>query len=135
MRKKGQDESLTFLRKKKGEELTKGIIGSLSSTVTRHPLPSGGTAIEGACRTGTSSSSGGTMIGGLWDFFLQWDHDRGRSSRTRTSSSSGRSRWRLWRDSSSDGLRQRDLIFPNVHALHVGHLLFIVSNVICNILR
>jgi hypothetical protein len=43
----------------------------------------------------------------LWDWdvlFLRWDH-------------------------SSDGLRQRDHLFSNVHALHVGDLLFIVSNV------
>jgi hypothetical protein len=29
--------------------------------VTRHPLPSSGTVTEGACGTGTYSSSGGTM--------------------------------------------------------------------------
>jgi hypothetical protein len=66
MRKKGQEESPTFLRKKKGEELTKGgtvpsSLGPLSSIAARHPLPSGGTAIAGPCGT---SSSGGTATGG-----------------------------------------------------------------------
>jgi hypothetical protein len=54
--------------KKKGEELTKGGTG------TRHLLPSDRTATRGA---GTSSSSGGTATGGLWDFFLWWDRDKG----------------------------------------------------------
>jgi hypothetical protein len=51
MRKKGREESPTFLRKKKkSDELTKGSTGPsssgpLPSTVTRHPLPSSGNAI------------------------------------------------------------------------------------------
>jgi hypothetical protein len=55
--KKGREESPAFLRKKKGEELTKDGTGSLSSTTTRHPLPFGGTKIEGPRGTGTSSST------------------------------------------------------------------------------
>jgi hypothetical protein len=55
MRKNGEKKLLWFLEKKKGEELTKGGIG------TRHPLPLGGTMTRGA---GTSSSSGGTVTGG-----------------------------------------------------------------------
>jgi hypothetical protein len=35
----------------------------------------------------------------------------------------------LWWDHNSDGLRQQDLLFPNVHVFHVGDLLFIISNV------
>jgi hypothetical protein len=82
-----------IFEKKKGKEFTKG------STGTRHPLPSDRTTTRG---TGASSSSGGATIGGaLWDFFLLWDcdkggwdRDRGCSSGTVTSSSSGRSRRR-----------------------------------------
>jgi hypothetical protein len=55
--KKGWEESLAFLRKKKnGKEHTKGGIGTMSSIVTRHLL-FGGTATEGPCRIGTSSST------------------------------------------------------------------------------
>jgi hypothetical protein len=78
--KKGREESPTFLRKKKDEELTMAGMG------TRHPLPSGGTTIGGPCRTATTgarnsssfdgtSSSGGTVTEGPY--------------RTGTSSSSG----------------------------------------------
>jgi hypothetical protein len=64
--KKGREESLAFLRKKKGEELTKGNTvssssGPLSSTAIGHPLPSSETVTTGPCRT---SSSSGSMKGG-----------------------------------------------------------------------
>jgi hypothetical protein len=92
-----------FLKKKKGEELTKGGTRPLLSTETRHPLPSDGTAIGG------------------WDLLFLWrDHDKGLLRD-----------WGLlflrW-DHNSLRLRQRDLLFNNVLALHVGDLLFIVHN-------
>jgi hypothetical protein len=55
--KKGREESPVFLRKKEGEELTKGGTGPLSSTTTRHSLPFSETTIEGPCGTGTASST------------------------------------------------------------------------------
>jgi hypothetical protein len=65
MRKKARRISCVFEGKKKGEELTKGGTWPLSSTETRHPLPSAGTATGGeGGGAGTSSSSGGTTIGG-----------------------------------------------------------------------
>jgi hypothetical protein len=64
------------LRKKKGEELTKGgtgpsSSGPLSSTVIRHPLPSDGT------ETGGGGLRDWDLLFLQWDFFLRRDRDRG----------------------------------------------------------
>jgi hypothetical protein len=57
MRKRARRISCAFEKKKKSEELTKGSTGpsslkSLSSTATRHPLPSGETTIVGPAGLG-----------------------------------------------------------------------------------
>jgi hypothetical protein len=70
-----------FLRKKKGEELTKGgtghsSSGPLSSMSTRQPLPSGGTATWGLQDWDLFFLRWDRKSGALTDFFLRWDHDR-----------------------------------------------------------
>jgi hypothetical protein len=116
------------LGKKKGEELTK------DSTGIRHPLPSDGTVTRGAVTSSSSDGTAtvgpydGTATGGgwhlhflRWDFFLRRDYDNGALWG-----------WDLlflrW-DCISLRLRQRDLLFNNAHALHVGGLLFIIHYV------
>jgi hypothetical protein len=87
----------------------------------RHPLPSGGTVIRGAAGTSSSSGGGWELLFLRWDFFLWWDHYRGALRD-----------WDVlflrW-DRNSFGLRQQDLLFNNVHVLHIGDLLFIVHNI------
>jgi hypothetical protein len=61
------------------------------------------------------------MTGGCDLLFLQWDHDSGALQ--------DYDLLFLPRDRSSDGLQQQDLLLPNVHALCIGDLLFIISNI------
>jgi hypothetical protein len=126
MRKKGWEESPTFLKKKKGGELTK------AGTGTRHPLPSGGTVTRGAART--SSSSGRTTTGRPCGTAIA--EARNSSSFSGTSSSGGTATEELARlgpplplMGPQFGLRQWDLLFKNAHVLCVRDLLFIVHNV------
>jgi hypothetical protein len=95
---------------------------------------SGGTTTGGPCGTSSSETvtaepcNETTTGGGRWDllflqqdFFHRWDHDSG-------------ALW-VWDclflqwDRNNFGLRQRDLLFNNAHALCIGDLLFIVHNI------